>query len=257
MWFLEQRTNWRRLVAIAIGAVLLVASIGCGGDGGGDDGPSSDECSSDPFYYETPACLAGLRVSLRYGDQVLVNPQDWELYSRVLEFVYRESPLTELAMPSGVGAQRQVAIETTHAPILAAWTSGEIATGDPVVDNIFVGTASGVLDWGLTIDGLRHSYAVQFASEASVDVLSHRVGEIPDTLLPPPVRPHNDTAVSWSGDVATVDLVGGWEDCFAGCQYYHYWTATVDVTTETVEVQDLGGDVIPDWIYEAFGLPVP
>lgn len=229
-------------------AAISVAGLACIGCGGDDTPPSNDRCAADNVdYYLVPGCIEGLRLAVRYSHEILRQDTEWAEYYRIMSALYAAAPITGLAAPSAVGVSRELFLRSNFGPLVSAWSEERLVTGDPLVDDIFGETAESVEYHGEVQTGettFIHAFVVHFPREASGEEINRRLSAIPETPQLELDRPLNDTIVSWDGDVAQLALIGGWLDCFSGCGFYHYWSATVG-PDNSVQVWDLGGDPLP------------
>jgi hypothetical protein len=235
-----------RTVRAQLAITLSAWIMGCG-DNRPDERCDIDNLDNldDPATWREPGCRAGLQLSLRYGREVLLDEAAWMDYRRIVGAVYCAAPVTQLAKPfEAQGWWGEFIIGTTYPPLVDAWSRGDVITGVEQLDGIFA-EAVGVFQ---QLTGSSW-YVLSFPRPISVWEITRRLdseaSEIPDTVWEPVEAYSRDITASWDGDVARLNLLGGWGDCLSGCTGYHSWSATVNPTNE-VAIVDLGGAPIPE-----------
>lgn len=232
--------------------VVLIAVAACGDNSPPtthDAAPTPQRCDVLDLFdlSERPYCRSAINLAIHYGGDVIVTQDDVDGYYELTAKVYMAVRLTRLASAAtATDSIFELPVYSNYDPVLSAWPSGTLATGDAIVDALFYDNGMTAVDYWLPPEpGETPSFLTRFPRPVSFDAMDLSITQVPMTQLADTLyRPYNDISIVVFGDRTVLEMVGGWGDCFPGCTYFHAWQATVFDDGRT-EVIDAGGDPIP------------
>jgi hypothetical protein len=212
-------------------------------------------CPIDDPGRHQPYCINSIVLAVRLGDKLVVEQEDVDEYYDLLRPALHAEPVLRLvyAFDQDSNETRGCTVYTRHEPLVSAWMTGDVVTGDATIDSVFAENGAIAVEYLLQDFDGNHLFYVEWKLAMNWSLFDEVVTSVPATSLAPdhalPPSEDNDIWLSWDGDTPVADFHFGWGDCFTVCDGVHHWRARFGGDDE-VEVQDLGGDPVPDPIRE-------
>ncbi|MDB4958915.1 MAG: hypothetical protein JWO36_6484 [Myxococcales bacterium] len=234
--------------SLAFGLLLIVA--GCG-----DNYESCPHDQGSVLPADLPACGPAQVFVTR--DISTLTPSQAEV-----DRYFHRWQKADIAEPILVGRFPQkyrggTTIYTKNPQVIAAWTAGQLITGDQEFDQLIAELHPSRIDkfWHDNGDG---SFYFLLLTDAvfNEEVFANRLSALLSWTVYVGPRPKDDGYWSWpessnaTGDdqaTAQVDFKFGWGDCFVSCFGFHSLRIIMPAVGEAV-VYDLGGDPLPEYL---------
>lgn len=202
----------------------------------------------------TVACDAALRFAARSTTELTPSSAEIEDYYRRWEATITAEPILAKRVPQTYRLTPWISLEiwTINPLVISSWTSGNITTNVPKMDDtinalihpqlrsFFHDNGDGTYYFLLDVDGIY-----------SEEILNNRLAEA-ESWLPDPVHYHRDDGTwTWlpdgssNGRTARIEFRFGWGDCWVACDGYRTLVSIVDENGRA-SVYDAGGDPLPE-----------
>jgi hypothetical protein len=207
-------------------------------------------CSVDDFPFGGRYCNNSIVLSLRGSSSVQIAQDDVvRLYSLLRPAWLTYPPLRASQADDHRSSEpNRVDVQTTNVAIVSHWDQGEVATGDPMVDQVFVG--NGAFEVVRLFAG---EYSVSFSRPINMRAFAPLVAVLPATQLDDmQLLPIGwDISLSVVSDGVVADFMQSWGDCFVQCDGTHHYIVLLSDSGEAQLVSESGPtvpqDVLANW----------
>ncbi|MCX5748028.1 MAG: hypothetical protein NT062_36665 [Proteobacteria bacterium] len=215
--------------------------------------PDELDCPADRHYEQLTddvrlTCGAAQVFAARDVDGIVLTQEFVREYFVRWRAVLVSEPVLKMRWPQvyrndGGGF---VSLYTNNALAKSAWLSGDIATGDAILDGVVAEVSGARLAMAQMLgDGTVFAYIYTDAIY-NEERLESILTDVSTHQNPVVMRPQDDgTWTTLSNGDSEIDFRFGWGDCASGCFGFHNLRAVVDSDLHVI-VYDMGGDPLPD-----------
>jgi len=228
-------------------ATVLCASLGCS--------TSDSACAFDDYNSALTGCMDAQVFAAR--DTAGLIPSQFEVakyFNHWHRALVAEPQMGAAAPRRSYRSSPPIRIKTRNPMVIAAWSQGELVSGESAFDSIIDQLRVVELNSFWSVEAGTYSFGVLPGITFNEEQLEVSLNQFDSTLGPRADFAGSDSHWTWvgsnaadagsDGESAQIDATIGWGDCLSGCIFFHRLRAVVPPEGRAT-VFDLGGDPLP------------